>query len=323
MRVSLVHNASAGDRQHVREELLVGLQRAGHEVHVCVDDIDGADFDRLLTDPGDAVVVGGGDGSIRRVAAHIAGRGVPIAVVPLGTANNIARSLGLPLNPARIIRQLESMVPREYDIGRIAAPWGQNFFLEGAGFGPFVRTALLLSNPSQQEVFDHLPAKLARDRQLLEAMIRDYAAQACEIMLDDESVTGNYLAVHIMNISSVGPNLELAPRADPSDGLLDVVIVGDGDRRGLTDLVTGKGQAEYVERLPKRRSRTVRLRWQGAEIHIDDELYQLGEPGELVASVVPGALTFLVLNPLDEADRCGLGAFHDAARAGDLPDGSG
>ena len=161
-----------------------------------------------------------------------------------------------------------------------------------------MRTALLLSNPSQQEAFDHLDAKLARDRQVLEEMIRDYAVQAGEIVLDDETVTGNFLAVHIMNLSSVGPNLRMAPCADPSDGRLDIVLVRDGDRKQFADFVAAARCGRDLEgRFSARRSRSVRLRWEGAEVHVDDEFYQPGEPAELHAWVVPGELTFLRPSP--------------------------
>jgi diacylglycerol kinase family enzyme len=299
MRLTLVHNPTAGEGSPcLREELLVGLRRSGHDVRACIDDIEGADAARCLTDPGDAIVVAGGDGSVRRVAMHVIGRGVPIAILPTGTANNIARALGLPRDPAQAIRQLDATVPWHYDVGGVTAPWGRNVFLEGAGFGPFVRTALLLSNPSQKEAFDHSDAKLTRDRQILEGMVRHYVAQECEIALDDETMTGTFLAMHVMNLSSVGPNLQMAPGADPSDGYLDVVLVRDSDRTRYADFVAAHPRGRNLEApFQVRRTRNVRLRWQGAEVHVDDDFYQPGEPAELHVHVVPGELTFLRPSP--------------------------
>src|SRR3954447_9297302 len=45
----------------------------------------------------DAVVVGGGDGTVRTVAAVLAGTGVPLGILPLGTLNHFAKDLGIPL----------------------------------------------------------------------------------------------------------------------------------------------------------------------------------------------------------------------------------
>ena len=298
MRLTFVHNPTAGEGQYVREELLVALQRAGHTVHACLDGVEGTDAARALADPGDAIVMAGGDGSVRRVAMHVMGRGVPMAILPVGTANNIARALGLPRDPVQAIRQLDAMVPWPYDVGVVTAPWGRHLFLEGSGFGPFVRTALLLSNPSQQEAFDRADAKLARDRRILEDMIRHYVVQECEIVLDDETTAGAFLAVHIMNLPSLGPNLQMAPAADPGDGHLDVVLVRDSDRMRYANFVAANpGDRGVEEPFQVRRTRSVRLRWQGAEVHVDDDFYQPGEPAELHVHVLPGALTFLGSSP--------------------------
>jgi diacylglycerol kinase family enzyme len=294
MHLTLVHNYTAGDGQYVPEEVLVGLERAGHTVRACLDSVEGDDATRCLADPGDAVVVAGGDGSVRRVAMHVIGRGVPIAILPIGTANNIARALGMPCDLAPAIRQLDAMVPWGYDVGRVIAPWGCRHFLEGSGFGPFVRTALLLSNPSQKEVFNRPDAKLSRDRRVLADMIGHYMVQMCEVVLDEVTIAGDFLAVHIMNLPSIGPNLQMAPGADPSDGYLDVVLVRDRDRASYTDFVASTPRRRAKETsFPVRRSRSVHLRWQGAEVHVDDEFYQPGGPAELHATVMPGGLTFL------------------------------
>jgi diacylglycerol kinase family enzyme len=300
MRIILFHNPSAGRGAHVVEELLVGLKRAGHEVHQGT--LDDADLDICLRDPGCVIAVAGGDGTVRRIALKLVGRRVPIAILPLGTANNVASALGLPREPRDMIRQLESMVPWKYDVGRVNGPWGQSLFLEGTGFGPFVRTGLLLSNPSQQEVFNHPDEKLTRDRQLLEQMVRNYAVQACEVVLDDETLVEKCLAVHIMNLATVGPNLRMAPGADPGDGELDVVLVRDEDRREFADFVADQRAGGHAEaRFPVHRSRRVRLRWQGAEVHVDDEFHQTGEAGELCAEVMPGELLFLRPPPHERA----------------------
>ena len=52
-------------------------------------------LEHALEDPGDVVLVAGGDGTVRKAAEFLIGRGVPIALLPLGTANNVSRTLGL------------------------------------------------------------------------------------------------------------------------------------------------------------------------------------------------------------------------------------
>src|SRR5690242_18538712 len=48
--------------------------------------------------PGTAIVAAGGDGTVNTIVGAVAGRDVPLAILPLGTANDLARALGLPLD---------------------------------------------------------------------------------------------------------------------------------------------------------------------------------------------------------------------------------
>jgi diacylglycerol kinase family enzyme len=65
----------------------------------------------------DAVVVGGGDGSIRSVASVLADTGVPLGILPLGTLNHFARDLGLPFDPRQAVGILASGAVRSVDLG--------------------------------------------------------------------------------------------------------------------------------------------------------------------------------------------------------------
>lgn len=292
MRLSLVYNRSAGRSEDSPDSIRQQLRRAGHDVRV----IESSSIQRdvKLHDPGDLVVVAGGDGTVRTVAMAMIGQPVPIAVLPLGTANNIANALGLPSDAEAIITNLESLTPRGYDVGHLTAPWGQDVFLEGVGFGPFVRSALLLSHPNRDHEFPTSEDKLTRDRGVIEQMVWNYAAQTCSIELDTETVIGDFVAVHVMNLPGIGPQLTLAPDANPRDGYVDVVAIGEAERSSFAAFVGDKaaiGTSPAEFRVV--RSRRVRLSWAGAEVHVDDEIRQIDGPGAFDVWVVPGQLTFL------------------------------
>src|SRR5262245_1870824 len=91
-RVTLIHNPQAGDEDHSRNQLLKLIRDAGYEVTYKSSK---EDFASALEDPGDLIVVAGGDGTVRRVALESLGTGVPLAILPMGTANNISKSLGI------------------------------------------------------------------------------------------------------------------------------------------------------------------------------------------------------------------------------------
>src|SRR5258706_10465064 len=92
VRVTLIHNPKAGRGKASPGALKKLLRDAGHKLsyHSCKE----RGWKEALMEPTDLVVVAGGDGTVGRVARRLTGRGIPIALLPSGTANNIARTLG-------------------------------------------------------------------------------------------------------------------------------------------------------------------------------------------------------------------------------------
>ncbi|GAA2106955.1 diacylglycerol/lipid kinase family protein [Actinomadura alba] len=72
----------------------------------------------LDSDP-DLVIVGGGDGTVKEAVSHVAERDVALGLLPLGTTNNFARSLRLPLNLARAVAVLRDGKVADVDVGRV------------------------------------------------------------------------------------------------------------------------------------------------------------------------------------------------------------
>src|SRR5688572_33374639 len=81
MRVTLVHNPGAGDESHSAKRILKRLTDAGHDATLGLTGKRG--ISKALEDPGDLVVAAGGDGTIKKVALALAGRGIPLAILPI------------------------------------------------------------------------------------------------------------------------------------------------------------------------------------------------------------------------------------------------
>ena len=105
MRVSLLYNPNAGNEgaPHPLPEMLT---RHGHDVVSVVDDKHQAE-ERLLARSCDLVVAAGGDGTVGLAAAILAQRGVPLAILPIGNANNIALTLGIDGNADQTVLSYE------------------------------------------------------------------------------------------------------------------------------------------------------------------------------------------------------------------------
>src|SRR5262245_4822879 len=91
MRISLIHNQASG-RRVALPSLRALIEREGHELVRVVDH--SADASRAADPPAELVVAAGGDGTVADAIRATAGSDLPLAVLPLGTANNIAFALG-------------------------------------------------------------------------------------------------------------------------------------------------------------------------------------------------------------------------------------
>ena len=278
MRITLIHNPGAGRTDHRgKDELVALLEDAGHAVHYQSSKDD--DWDEALDAPADLVVAAGGDGTVGRVARRMAGRNVPVAALPAGTANNIARTLGLvDGTPEELVRGWEGARRIRLDIGLAAGPWGKRSFVEGVGVGLFA--ALLARSDETPPGKKPKKAKGAHAGKAVDGALRRLSecAEDCEALevaarLDGKDISGRYLLLEAVNLRYVGPSLFLAPDAEPGDGLLDVVLVGEAERPRLIHyLDSWQDNRERLAVLPTLRGRKLELEWTGVPLHIDDKL---------------------------------------------------
>jgi hypothetical protein len=108
VRVSLFFNKNAGDGvtlDHIRD----AIEQRGHELVRVIENR--TNMERLLEERPDIVVAAGGDGTIAHVARLLAHRGIPLAILPLGTANNIAKSVGITASIEDVIGGWETPPP--------------------------------------------------------------------------------------------------------------------------------------------------------------------------------------------------------------------
>jgi diacylglycerol kinase (ATP) len=93
MRAVLIHNPTVGSTEHSKKEFLAALKMAG--IAASYHSIKQDEPDDVLRKKPNFVFVAGGDGTIAEVIAHLKDRSVPVGILPIGTANNIARSMGV------------------------------------------------------------------------------------------------------------------------------------------------------------------------------------------------------------------------------------
>jgi diacylglycerol kinase family enzyme len=239
MRVTLIHNPSAGDDDHAADALRSNVAAAGHEVSYT--SMKERSWEEALEDASDLVVVAGGDGSVGKVFKEVATKGVPVTLLPVGSANNIARSLGIPdVEVERLVRGWAEGGHRRLDLGEAAAPWGGTLFVESIGggiFGEVLARAEGVENAGLEVDGDE---KVELGVEILREVVESIPAREWRVEVDDDDLSGELLAVEAMNIGEMGPNLPLAEQADPGDGRLDVVLIRDEDRSNLVSYLSAR-----------------------------------------------------------------------------------
>jgi diacylglycerol kinase (ATP) len=261
-RATLIHNEKAGDRRHTRAGLVELLGRAGYRVEYF--STEDCDIARAVKLAAGLIVVAGGDGTIAKVVVAATPEGPPIAILPLGTANNIAASLGIGGPMQEIVAGWTARRTRPFYPVRADGPWGSRRLAEGIGFGA-VEQAMqqMLRKPG-------LPSA----RRAIREKVLDAAPERLEIAIDGEAIAGRFLLVEITAIPLIGPRLPLAPAANPSDCSLDICFIDDSGAarqhlaRWLDDPDAG-GPAP----VSLRHARQVRVRGRYRCLRLDSKLW--------------------------------------------------
>jgi diacylglycerol kinase family enzyme len=282
VRVTLIHNPGAGRQEEDGAAKLIRLlEEEGHVVRA--KSSNARDWKEVLQAPADLVAVAGGDGTVARVAKAMVGRGVPVAPLPAGTANNIARTLGLIERPwEELVRAWPGARRVKLDVATARGPWGEQYFVEGVGAGLFA--CLLGSSDPARKLAQLQPpaARVARALEILRKQAAECSAIDIQGSLDGNDISGRYLLFETVNLMYVGPSLFLAPDSQPGDGTFDVVMVTEAERDRLQNyLATWQDNRERLPVLPTRRGKHLSMQWTGFELHIDDELM----PGQASAPV--------------------------------------
>lgn len=175
----------------------------------------------LLKEPPDLLAVCGGDGTVNEVASAISSPPFPIAVLPAGTANVIARELGLPLNPVRALEIGLKRAVRKVDLGELGPGIRRRFvFVTGIGFDAYVVDKV---NPSLKDVLGMGAYALAILR-----CLRTYPFREFEVAAGEKKFRATSCIV--ANARSYGGGLLFCPGADMRDGLLDILILEQSSR---------------------------------------------------------------------------------------------
>ena len=290
MRITLLHNKSAGSENHAADDIEDALSRAGHELIEVISGLE-ALISSVRARPCDAIAIAGGDGTVGRAACALAGCGIPLAILPLGTANDTAAALGIRGELDEIVQSWASSRRVPFDLATLRAGDTLTPFSEAAGWGVFPSVMDATRRMSSQ---DEPEDTLDRDRAVFQSTVESAEPRPYAIQVDGQQVNGEFLLVEIVNISLIGPRLALSPDSDPSDGLLELVLAGESERTALYELAsTGKIASDV--RLRTLRGKHFTVETDRDSYHLDGSLVRLPSKGGLFSvTVEPASVSYLL-----------------------------
>lgn len=261
MKALLIRHKKAGDGSVTRKALIAAIGEAGWTVAYLPRKK--ADGEAIAAAKPDLVAVAGGDGTVAAIVKLLPDRSIPLAVIPAGTANNIARSLGMCGDPVASIAGWDYERRRRLDVGDVHGPWGCRRFVEGVGFGAFAQS---LRAVIECEEADKQQCPTGKDA--LRAALRTSAPLPCDIEVDGTRLPGGLLMLEVMNIELTGPRLPFAPDARPGDGMLHISWLPAARRDAMLRWLD---KAKGVPPVTQLTGREIRVTGGGAVMRIDDQ----------------------------------------------------
>jgi diacylglycerol kinase family enzyme len=289
MKVALFYNDEAGGGISAAE-LRQNIHHHGHHVVHTVDKELGVE--RLFDRAADIVVVVGGDGTVSAVARHVAGHDLPLAVLPLGTANNIALSLGCDAPLDQLIDHWRKAETRDADLGAARGPWGERRFVEGVGGGLVAQAiAAIDAQPLDQSHPPDSRIEMAVGGYL--NVLSRLGTKHWSIELDGTPLSGDFLLVEILNMKAIGPNFIVSEATDVFDGMFTVALAREADRQHLLAYWQARmaGQPASLNLDTRTAARVVLAA--GGNLHVDDALFAWPEQGGVELQIERGVLRVL------------------------------
>ncbi|MBA2691132.1 MAG: diacylglycerol kinase family lipid kinase [Rubrobacter sp.] len=241
------------------------------------------------------LIVAGGDGTINEVINGLGQAGFPenvtLGLLPAGTGNDLAATLAIPEDPDEAEKVLRENRVRHLDAARVCSTGiGEKYFINVAtgGLGAEVSES---ADPETKKRW----GKLAYLFSSLES-VRDYDPPEVRLFLDGEEKVLRAFNLAVGNCRYAGGGWLASPRANPEDGLLDLVVIEDlGPAEALGFAPTALGGADYLDKEGVFFARAKEIRVESdpgtIEFTVDGEVIG-DEPAEF--TILPKAIKVIV-----------------------------
>ena len=228
----------------------------------------------------ETVLAIGGDGTNLEVARGLLGGSAAMGIIPAGTGNDFVKTLGSPSGPREALDFMLAHPPRKTDVGEVNGKLFLNVI--GTGFDVSVLDYAAKAKKYCRGLLPYLYGVLKTLRHFRSIRLT-YAADG------GEEKTLDAFVVAVANGNRFGGGITIAPDATADDGKLDLVVVGDIQRKHLMNRLVGllKGDILSFPETTFARVSTVSFSRPDMRLNVDGEI---SDEIRADARILPGAL---------------------------------
>lgn len=287
-RYGLLINPGAGsveDAEILKKRVAGLLEESGSSVvaHVSLHENDlGSTAEKMVSGGCQSLIVAGGDGSINQVLPAVAGRSIPLGILPLGTVNLLAMESGIPWDAAAAVKIILAGKIKTFDA---ASANGRLFIqLVGAGFD----AAILRKFRSRL----HKKWRYISLPWIGFAALADAPSRRWKLACDGKEIEAAGRGVVIANGALYGGNFRLARDVANDDGILDLFVIPAWPVAELARFYAACAGADITSNMQHWKGSRFSVNCEGsAFVHADGEVC-LHTPLEI--SVIPKAVSLFV-----------------------------
>jgi len=232
-KIHVIVNPVSGPEPVPVDEMKRKLEESGavHKVEETRPDVKPAELAKRAVEEGaDLVIAAGGDGTVLQVAEGLVESGIPLGVIPEGTANVFATELGIPADSMQALEMLleDGYEIRKVDVGVVG---GQHFLLR-VGIG-LEAAMTVMTDPELKRRYGFWAYLWTVIEQSKRMKHTHY-----DLTMDGKNKTVKGITCVICNSGNLGlPGVQLAPEIDPSDGYLNVIVIKQAKLRTIGSLL--------------------------------------------------------------------------------------
>jgi diacylglycerol kinase (ATP) len=239
---------------------------------------------RAQHDGTDLIIASGGDGTVTRVATAMMDSTLTLGIIPTGTRNNLAVSLGIPSSIPDAVAILRSGKKVQVDVGKAKLDGESHWFFEALSMG--------LMSETHSAADDVQKGDLSRVGELVSTIVSSTPSQV-DLKLDDEKVHHEE-SVHVVliaNMPYIGANLHIAPDVSFSDNLLDIFLFSDMTKAQLITTAIRSAAGPLDDSVKHFRARKVKITAK-PDMGVTADGRNLGK-GTLKIKAMPAALSVM------------------------------